>query len=46
MKINNNKLLKLNPKNNLLSKRIGIDIIKREYTKHLLEKIRRLKSFK
>lgn len=46
MKINNNKLLKLNPKNNLSSKRIGIDIIKLKYPKHLLEKIRRPKSFK
>lgn len=46
MKINNNKLLKINPKNNLSSKRLGINILKLKYPKHLLEKIRQLKSFK
>lgn len=47
MKINNNKLLKIWPKNIRSSKRHWIHTLNLKYPKkHLLEKIRQLKSFK
>lgn len=45
MKININKLIKYNPKNNLPLEHFGIHILNLKYPKHLLEKIRQQKTF-